>query len=297
MRNLNELVEKAKGKNVKAIVAGANDSHVLEAVKHSYENKIIDPILVGPKVEIEKVAQSLNFDISNFQIIEASDEKDIAVKSVKEVAKYNDSILIKGLINTGTILKFVLNKEFGLNRGNILSHVAIMEVPERDKLILLTDAALNINPDLNQKIAILNNAVEVAHSIGIENPKVAMIAPNEKVSMKIQSTIDGAIISKMADRGVIKNCIVDGPLALDIAISNEALKIKKINSKVNGEADILVVPNIDAGNVLYKSLIYFAKAQTAGIIVGALKPVVVTSRADSAESKLFSISLACVYNF
>lgn len=297
MKMLNELIKKAEDKNIKAIVAGANDSHILEAVKNSYEKKIINPVLIGNVDEIKKVAESINFDITKFEIIEANDEIDIATKSVKEVGKYEKSILIKGLINTGTILKFVLNKEFGLNKGNILSHVGIMEIPDNNKLILLSDAALNINPDLDQKIAIINNAIEVAHSIDIDIPKVALIAPNEKVSMKIQSTVDAAIISKMADRGIFKNCIIDGPLALDIAISKEALKIKKIKSPVDGEADILIVPNIDAGNVLYKSLIYYAKAQTAGIIVGALKPVVVTSRADSAQSKMYSIALACVYNF
>ncbi len=296
MQKLEELIKLAQGKGKKIVVAGANDEHVLEAVKEGVINNIVEPILVGSKKEIEVKANNISFDISKFKIIEAQDEKEIAKKSVIEVSEGRADILMKGLINTGTILKLVLNKEYKLNMGNVLSHVAIMEIPNREKLISVTDAALNPNPDIKQKGGIIKNAVGVARSIGIETPKVALIAANEKVSPKMQATVDAAIISKMVERGSIQNCIVDGPLALDISISKEALETKKIESPVNGDADILVVPAIDAGNVLYKSLIYFAQAQTAGIICGAKNPVVVTSRADSAKSKLYSIALACSYD-
>lgn len=295
MKKLENLLEKVEGKSVKAVIAGSNDEHVLDAIKQATEKKIINPVFVGNKQETFDIAKSINFDISKYNIIDERDESKIGEISVKLVSEEEGSILVKGLINTGVILKYVLDKQYGLNIGYTLSHVAIMEIPGFDKLFFVTDAALNIDPTLEQKIDIVKNAVKVANSIGIEKPKVALIAANEKVSLKMKATTDAAIITKMAERGEIKNCIVDGPLALDIAISEEALKIKKVSSPVNGDADILVVPDIDAGNVLYKSIIYFAKAETAGIICGAKIPVVVTSRSDSALSKLYSISLAALY--
>jgi len=295
MKHLEELISLAKGKGKKIVVAGSNDEHVLEAVKEAVENDIVQPVFVGPKEETYKIASEINFDISNYKIIEATDEMKIAEIAIKEVSEGRADILMKGLVNTAVILKFVLNKEYNLNLGSVLSHVAIMEIPGWEKLVFVTDAALNPSPDLNQKIGIINNSVAVAKSIGISIPKVALIAANEKVSPKLQSTVDAAIITKMAQRGMTAECIIDGPLALDIAVSKEALDIKKVQSPVDGDADILVLPQIDAGNVLYKSIIYFAKAQTAGIICGAKAPVVVTSRSDSAKSKLYSIALACSY--
>jgi len=295
MKKLAELREKAKGTNIKAFIAGSNDEHVLDAVKQATESGFITPIFIGDKNETIEIAKNLNFDISKFELIEEKDENKVAEIAVSMVSNEKSSILIKGLINTGVILKYVLDKQYNLNIGKTLSHVAIMEIPEFDKLYFITDAALNIEPTLEQKIDIVKNAVNVAQSVGIETPKVALIAANEKVSLKMKATYESAIIAKMAERGEIKNCIVDGPLALDIAISSEALKIKKVKSPVNGDADILVVPDIDAGNVLYKSIIYFAKAETAGIICGAKVPVVVTSRSDSALSKLYSIILATLY--
>jgi len=179
-----------------------------------------------------------------------------------------------------------------LNLGKVLSHVALMEIPNRQKILFIIDAALNILPDIEQKSHITENAINLARKLGYEKPKVAIVSSNEKVSEKLISSVDAAIISKMGDRNSFGPCIIDGPLALDIAISKEALDLKGISSAVDGDADILVLPNIDAANALYKSLIYFAKAETAGVIVGSRKPVVVTSRADSAVSKLYSIALA-----
>ncbi|MCX8058139.1 MAG: bifunctional enoyl-CoA hydratase/phosphate acetyltransferase [Spirochaetes bacterium] len=295
MKRLADLLEKTQEKKVKAVIAGSNDEHVLDAIKQATLKNYIVPVFIGNKEETISIAKQIDFDISSYELIDESEENKIAELAIKKVCAEGKSILVKGLINTGIILKYVLDKQYGLNIGNTLSHVAIMEIPGFEKLYFITDAALNIDPTLEQKIDIVKNAVKVANSIGIENPKVALIGANEKVSLKMKATTDAAIITKMAERGEIKNCIIDGPLALDIAISLEALKIKKVSSPINGDADILVVPDIDAGNVLYKSIIYFAKAETAGIICGAKIPVVVTSRSDSALSKLYSIVLATYY--
>jgi phosphate butyryltransferase len=290
--NLQSLLIKSKGLQKKAIVAGANDSHVLQAVKNAEEQKIISPILIGERLKIEQIAKEINYDITESNIIDISGEANIAKKAVEMMHNDQADILIKGLINTAVILKWVLNKDYNLNLGKVLSHVALMEIPNRQKILFITDAALNILPDIEQKSHITENAINLARKLGYEKPKVAIVSSNEKVSEKLISSVDAAIISKMGDRNSFGPCIIDGPLALDIAISKEALDLKGISSAVDGDADILVLPNIDAANALYKSLIYFAKAETAGVIVGSRKPVVVTSRADSAVSKLYSIALA-----
>ncbi|MFN3411308.1 MAG: bifunctional enoyl-CoA hydratase/phosphate acetyltransferase, partial [Exilispira sp.] len=264
----------------------------LEAVKKAREKDIIFPVLIGEIKKIEEIARQVDFDISNVELIDVSGEQNIAKKAVEMMHDDQADILIKGLINTATILKSVLNKDYNLNLGKVLSHVALMEIPDKNKLLIISDAALNIQPDIDQKICITENAINLARKIGYEKPKVAIISSNEKVSEKLVSSVDAAIIAKMGDRNYFGSCIIDGPLALDIAISKEALDLKGIISPVDGDADILIMPNIDAANVLYKSLIYFAKAETAGVIVGSRKPVVVTSRADSAISKLYSIALA-----
>lgn len=292
LTSLSILLDKAKNLKKKAIVSAANDSHVLEAVKKAKEENIIVPILVGEKDKIEQIASNINFDISDVEIFDINGETNVAKKSVELMHEDKADILIKGLINTAVILKAVLNKDYNLNTGKILSHVALMEIPSRNKLLIISDAALNISPDLDQKIGITENAINLARKLGYEKPKVAIISSNEKVSEKLISSVDAAIIAKIGDRNSFGSCIIDGPLALDIAISKEALDLKGIVSPVDGDADILILPNIDAANVLYKSLIYFANAETAGVIVGSRKPVVVTSRADSAISKLYSIALA-----
>lgn len=289
---LEELCKQAQNSGKKAIIAGSNDTHVLEAVKDAKQLNIIEPIFIGDRKKTEQCASTVNFNISNFEIIDCQSESQIAQKAVELMHQDKADILIKGLINTAVILKWVLNKDYNLNTGNLLSHVALMEIPSYHKLVFISDVALNIAPDLEQKASIVLNSIILANKLGYEKPKVALISSNEKVSLKLESSVDAAILAKMGDRGVFGPCIIDGPLALDIAISKEALDQKGIKSQVNGDADILIVPHIDAGNVLYKSLIHFASAETAGVIVGSRKPVVVTSRADSAKSKLYSIALS-----
>lgn len=199
---------------------------------------------------------------------------------------------MKGYIPTKDVLQAVLDKEYGLRSGKILSHVALFEVPNQKKLVFLTDAAMNISPDIKQKVAIINNAVNVAHSIGLELPKVAAVTPVEMVNPDIPSTVDAALLTQMQRRGQIQGCLVDGPLAFDNAVSVKAAKQKQVSSDVAGQADILLASSIEAGNVLYKSFVYYAKAKVAAIISGAKAPIILTSRADSAESKLYSLSLA-----
>ena len=203
-------------------------------------------------------------------------------------------MLMKGLLETSTILKAVLNKEVGLRTGRLMSHVAVFEIPVFDRLIFITDAALNMYPDLKAKVDIISNAVSVAHSLGIKNPKVAPICAVEVVNPDMPATIDASMLSKMSERGQIKGCVVDGPLAVDNALSEEAAQHKKINSPVAGKADILLLPNIEAANVMYKTLTYTTNSKSGGIIVGASAPVVLTSRADSPESKLNAIALAAL---
>jgi phosphate butyryltransferase len=204
-------------------------------------------------------------------------------------------MLMKGVLDTSILLKAALNKENGLNAGRLTSHVAVMEVPTYHKLLIVTDAAINIAPDLAGKLDIIANAVQVARAIGLANPKVALLAAVEKVNWdKMPCTADAAIITQMNRRGQLKGCIVDGPLALDNAVSAESAQIKKIVSEVAGDADILVAPDIEAGNILYKCLLDLGQAKGAGIVVGASKPIVLTSRADSAETKLASIALAAL---
>jgi len=290
--SLSLLLTKAKNLKKNAIIAGANDSHVLEAVKKAESENIITPILIGEKGKIEEIAAQISYDISKVRIIDISGETNIAKKAVEMMHNDEADLLIKGLINTAVILKWVLNKDYNLNLGKVLSHVALMEIPNRKKIIFISDAALNIMPDIEQKISITENAINLAKKLGYEKPKVAIISSNEKVSEKLISSVDAAIISKIGERNSFGSVIIDGPLALDISISKEALDLKGISSPVDGDADILILPNIDAANVLYKSLIYFANAETAGVIFGSRKPVVVTSRADSAISKLYSIALA-----
>lgn len=257
---------------------------------------IADAILVGDKDLILNLATTLQINLDGFEIIDEKDNKNACMKAVELVSNKKADMLMKGLVDTATFLKAVLDKEKGLRTGKVLSHVAVFEVPALNRLLIITDAAMNIAPDLNTKKQILENAVDVAHAIGIDTPLVAPVCAVEMVNVDMPATIDAAVLSKMNDRGQIKGCIVDGPLAIDNALSEEAAKHKGIKSRVAGRADIILVPNIETGNVMYKTLTYTSNAKTGGIIVGASAPIILTSRADSEESKLYSIALACVFS-
>lgn len=277
-------------------VAVAEDEEVIEAVIEALNRNLANFILFGDKEKIKMIVNVKNKgqqkSNKKLTIVHADSNEMAAELAVKAVSTKEATVLMKGNIPTSSLLKAVLNKEYGLRTGNILSHVAVFEVPDFDRFTIVTDAGMNIAPELEQKAQMIKNAAALARAIGIEYPKVAPIAAVEVVNPAMQATIDAAALSVMNKRGQITGCIVDGPLALDNAVSALAAEHKGIQSEVAGRADILLVPTIEVGNVLYKSLIYFAKAKVGAVIAGAKAPIVLTSRADSAESKLYSLALA-----
>jgi phosphate butyryltransferase len=280
-------------------VAAAEDSEVIKAVIQALQSGFGQFLLYGDEPKIyDLLGEYVHYvESGNIRIIHADSKAEAAELAVRAVHRNEANVLMKGNVPTATILKAVLHKEYGLRTGNVLSHVAVFEVPNYDRYIIVTDAAMNIAPDLQQKAEIVANAVKVAKAIGIEKPKVAPLAAVEVVNPAMPATVDAAALSLMSQRGQLTDCIVDGPLALDNAVSIESAQHKGIRSEVAGRADILLVPNIETGNVLYKSLVYFANAKVGAIIAGAKAPIVLTSRADSAESKLYSLALAiCATN-
>ncbi|MGF9953208.1 phosphate butyryltransferase [Bacillus mycoides] len=291
---LEHLIDQAAGQPKKTVaVAVAEDHEVIEAVAKAIKLQLAQFRLYGNQEKIIGMLQEHGLQTSeHIEVIAAASSAEAAELSVKSVSNGEADVLMKGNIPTANILKAVLNKEWGLRKGSVLSHVAAFEVPNYDRLIFVTDAAMNIAPDVTQKAAIIQNTVEVAKAIGIDLPKVAPIAAVEVVNPAMQATIDAAMLTQMNRRGQIKNCVVDGPLALDNAVSQIAAEHKGIVSDVAGKADILLVSTIEAGNVLYKSLVYFANAKVGAMIAGAKAPIVLTSRADSAETKVYSLALA-----
>ena len=294
IHKLSELIERAKNKPRKKIaVAAAEDEPVMKALKSALEQGIATPVLVGDKAKIEKIAKAIDFDLSDIQIVHndkgATESARIAVSLVKSGEA---DILMKGFVSTGALLRAVLNKENGLRKGSVLSHVAFFESPHYHKLLGVTDAAMNMDPDFAAKVHILNNAVEACHKIGIDNPKVAVIAAVEVVNAKMEATVHAAMLKTMSDRKQFNGCIVDGPLAIDNAINKEAAEHKGIESVVAGDCDMILAPNLEAGNMFYKSLNFLGGASVAAVIMGAAVPIVLTSRADSESSKMHSIALA-----
>jgi phosphate butyryltransferase len=285
-----ELVKKNDMKKV--AVAVAQDEPVLEAVRDARKEGIAEAILVGDRCSIEKIAESIDFDLTGIEIIDECDNIKAAKIAVSLVSSKKADMVMKGLVDTATFLRAVLDKEVGLRTGKVLSHVSVFDVPALQRIIIVTDPAMNIAPDLLTKKQIIENAVQVAQALGIELPKVAPVCAVEVVNPEMPATIDAAILSKMNDRGQIKGCIVDGPLAIDNALSEEAARHKGIQSPVAGNADIILLPNIESGNVMYKTLAYTANAKPAAILAGAAAPVILTSRSDSNETKMYSIALA-----
>ena len=276
----------------KLVLAAAQDQHSLGAVLRAWKDGIIEPILIGDKETIQNISAALGQNISGLRIIHEPNT-DMAVEmAVKMVSSKQADVLMKGKVGTSTLLKCVLNKEWGLRTGRLLSHIALFEVDTYHKLIAVTDVAMNIAPNLQDKIAIVNNSVTCLHKLGIPNPKVAVLGAVEMVNENMEATLDAALLSKMNQRDQIRGCIIDGPLAFDNAVSLESAQHKGIRSEVAGDTDLLLMPDIEVGNVLYKSLVFFAKAKVASVILGALAPIVLTSRSDSEQAKYDSILLA-----
>ena len=278
------------------VVAYANDSHSIEAVYTAVQMGLVEAILVGDQQEITKVCQEQGYDLSCFEIIHEPVDSKGAQKAVEWVREGKADVIMKGLVSTDKYMRAILNKERGLVEPNtILSHVTVMECPGYHKLLVISDVAVIPLPDLNQKIAMIKYVTLTAKALGVDCPKVALIAPTEQVLPKIQSTVDAAILSKMAERGQIcSSVVVDGPMALDLAIDMEAAKIKKVHSLVAGDADCLVFPNLESGNVFYKTNTKICKSNQGAILVGAKVPSVLSSRGDSVETKLNSIALAAL---
>ncbi|WP_285801218.1 phosphate butyryltransferase [Exiguobacterium sp. s192] len=273
-------------------IASADDEEVMDAVSLAIENELARFHLFGDATRIQKMIHDRRLDESQFVITHTATAQEAAERAAYAVRKGDADVLMKGLVPTATFMKAVLNKETGLRSGNVLSHVALFEVPGRETAIGLTDAAIHIAPTLEDKVHIIENGVTALRAIGYTLPKVAVLAAVEVVNPTMQATIDAALLTQMNRRGQIKDCLIDGPLALDNAVNLEAAKQKGLTGDVAGAADLLVVPQIEVGNVIYKSLMYFAHASVAAILVGAKAPVVLTSRADTAEAKLYSLAFA-----
>ena len=297
IKKLDDIFDELKSCNEKAVlsVAAAHDEEVLLAVKDACEMNIIKAILIGEEEKIRKIANEIKFDLTDVEVINECDLKLCAEKAVKLVSSGKADYVMKGLLDTSIILKEVLNKEYGLRTDSLLSHVMIYEVPSYHKLLILTDGGMNINPDVSQKKKIVDNAIKAAKSLGIDTVKVACLAAKEKVNPKMQATLDADELKTMCKDGMFgKGAIVEGPIAFDLAVSEEACKIKGYESEVGGDVDILLVPNIETGNGIGKALTYMANAKSAGIIMGAKAPVVLVSRADTHESKLYSIAYGAI---
>jgi phosphate butyryltransferase len=296
MKNFSEILEAARLKGAcRPVVAQAADESILKAMEEARIKGIANPVLVGSRPEIEAAAAGLGIQLSSYRIVEPPSKGEAAAEAVRLIARGEGDVLVKGMLQTAELLHAALDKNAGIGCGRTLSHVGVFLVPVSrrfaERFLMITDAALVIAPTLQQKAEIAQNAIDLAHRLGIASPVVAVLCALETVNPSMPATLDAACLSKMAERGQITGGRVEGPLALDNAVSEEAARRKGISSELAGRADILLAPDIEAANILYKSLVFFADAVEAGLVVGARVPIVVTSRADSAENKLYSIAL------
>lgn len=273
-------------------VAAAAEETVLQAVRDARREELVEVTLVGHEETIWRLACTVGLNLKGIEIIHEKDPAAAAQRAVTEVALGRADFLMKGMVNTADFLRAVLNPQGGLRTGRILSHLAAYEIPGYYRLIFLTDGGFNIAPDLQQKKAIIENAVSFLHTIGIDRPRVAVLSANEQVNPRMPVTVEAYTLKQMAERGEIEGAYVDGPVPLDVAVSYEAAAHKGIQSPVAGRADLLVVPNIEAGNLLGKAIIYFAGGKMAGLVLGAARPVILTSRNETAYGKVASIALA-----
>jgi phosphate butyryltransferase len=292
VRTFAELLEVARAKGPKTVaVAAGHQSEIMLAGLDAEMAGLAEVILVGDSDSIRQIAAEERFDISRMDVVHKPQPRDAAWHVMKLVSEGQADIAMKGRVETSDFLREALRKELGLRTGALFTHVAVFEIPEFDRLIFISDAGVVVAPNLEQKVQIVQNAIHVAHGLGIELPKVAVLAATEIVNPKIPTTLDAANLSKMADRGQIRGGLVDGPLALDNAISPASAQIKGIKSEVAGYADILITPDIEAGNVLAKAITYFAQGKMAGVVVGARCPLILPSRSDTREAKLVSLAL------
>jgi phosphotransacetylase len=293
---LDQIFELLKTKNKKRLVAAfANDAHTIEAVYAAVAKGIIDATLTGDEANIRKICQEHGFDVSKFEILNEPNEIKAAGLAVQLINEGKANLLMKGSLSTDKYMRAILNKEKGIcNEGAVLSHVTVMEFPAYPKLLTISDVAIIPQPDFKQKIKMIDYLVKTAKAIGVEKPKVAVIAATEQMLAGMPACVEGAMLAKMSDRGQIAGCVVDGPLSLDCAIDKESVEIKKVGGPVAGEADCLLFPNIESGNVFFKGGTKLAGAELAAYVAGARVPCVLTSRGDSALTKTYSIALAAL---
>ncbi|MEA3495927.1 MAG: bifunctional enoyl-CoA hydratase/phosphate acetyltransferase [Bacteroidota bacterium] len=293
---LEQMFDELKGRESKRlVVANANDSHTIEAVNKAVELDLIKGILVGDENEIAKVCNNEKIDIKKFKIVHVVDEQKASDKAVEIIANGEADLLMKGLVSTDVYMRSILKKEYNfLPKGSVLSHITVMQNPNYHKLLIVGDVAIIPLPELKEKIAITNYLIETALALGIKNPKVAAIAASEKVSPKMPASVDASLLSKMAERGQIKNAVVEGPIGFDVAIDKESADIKNIKSEVAGNADCILFPNIESGNVFYKTNTKLANAELAAIVLGAKAPAILSSRGDNVKTKLYSIALGAL---
>jgi len=293
---LEQVIDLVKSKPKKRLVAAfANDDHTIEAVNHAVDLGIVDAILVGDESLIYQVCKQLNINVSKFTIIHEPNDAKAATKSCELINQKEADILMKGALSTDKYMRAILNKEQGLCPPNaVLSHIAVIENPAYHKLLIASDCAIIPAPDLKQKQVILQYIIKTAKAIGLEQPKVAIVAATEQVSAGMPACVDAALLSKMADRGQISGALIDGPLSLDIAVDEEAAKIKKMTGGVAGDADGLLFPNIESGNVFYKCCTKFNNAEVGAFLAGAKVPCVLSSRGDTSLTKLYSIAIAAI---
>ena len=287
------LLERCKAlEAIPTAVAHPCEESALAGAVEAAQAGLITPILVGPVAKIEETAKSANLDLGNLEIVDAEHSIGSAKKAVELVKEGRAEVLMKGSLHSDELLSAIVSREGGLRTGRRISHVFVMDVPTYHKVLIVTDAAINIAPTLEDKVDICQNAIDLAISLGLEKPKVAILAAVEVVNSKMPATLDAAALCKMAERGQIKGAILDGPLAFDNAISKQAAQTKGIRSEVAGDPDILLAPDLEAGNILAKQLSFLANADSAGMVLGARVPVILTSRADSVRSRIASCAVA-----
>jgi phosphate butyryltransferase len=297
IKSLDQLVEQVRSlkKKHRLVVAWAHDNSTIKALDEAVKNCFIEAILLGKRTEIIKTCSSMSVDSNSFTILDIDNEIDASVKAVRMVKSGEADIIMKGLVTTDKFLKAVMDKEHGLMKPNaVISYVCAVQLPAYHKLLFITDPAVIPIPSLDQKVAMANYSIDMARRFGIKKPKIALIGASEKMSSQFESAIDYAVMSKMAERGQIKNCIMDGPLDLFLACNKESVAIKGVNTPVNGDADILLFPSLESSNPFYKGLVLFGGGEIAGLIMGTIKPVVLMSRSESEKSKFYCIALSCL---
>ncbi len=293
-KNFNELIVKVQNSDTKkrVAVAAAHDEHTLEAVFRAANDNLVEPVLIGDKVKIAEILKNLSVNFDESKIIHTADDTEAAEKTVELINSGKADFIMKGKLQTADLLKAVVNKEKGLRTGKVMSHVAILEIPAYHKLIAVTDGGMMMYPNVEEKKQIIENAVDVFLAMGYECPNVAVLTAVETVNPKMPEAVDADELKKMNINGEIKNCIVEGPISVDLTFNKESAKIKGYESPVTGEADILIAPNITTGNIMSKALLEFANGTMAGMIVGAKVPIVLTSRGATSEEKYLSLVLS-----